>query len=415
MTTMKTETLKNYTTSARQHVPSYSQASIVGMTCFLILILIAAFLGNCLVVCAVWSCRKLRKSTNYFIVSLAVSDILIAVTIIPFRVHHNLNQMVWNLGPTVCQLWLFMDLLCSSASTTNVALVSVDRFLALSYPFKYAQIVTRRRCIIAIGMVWCYAVFLSSLSFKNWSKDAILIHAPACAKRDKIYYLFSTILGILLPLVVLVVSYSLVFRLAFRQALMIKVHSAVPHHLDTQDNNGSEQSKSERSIKNRLLLRELKATKTLMIVVGTFLLCWFPLFVIILVQQHCPECISDGLSFTLQQIIGITFVYTLPMLNSAMNPVIYSIFNREFRSVLCLLCDKMTNAFPRENAICVITNRGISLCTSRANEESASDNFVYEQNTDYCALSSANEGNSLTPSSMFTFKNAETCYHETSV
>lgn len=407
----------NSTTSApRSAQPSqYSDASIIGQACFLILIIVAAFLGNCLVVGAVWTSKKLRKSTNYFIVSLAVSDILIAITVMPFHVHHYLNLMVWNLGSGMCQLWLFMDFLCSTASITNVALISIDRFLALTYPFKYPRIVNNRRCVIAIAAVWGYAGLLSSLSFEDWSEDALLVHKPACAKNDRIYYVFSTMLGIFLPLVILVVAYSLVFRLALRQAIAIKAHSTVHSPLNACPEGSKEKFKGERVMKNRLLIRELKATKTLLIVVGTFLICWFPLFVLLLVQQYCPKCITKGLSSTAQQIIGITFVYTLPRLNSAVNPIIYSIFNREFRSVLCLFCDKVTNVLPRVTAVCAL-NRGGSLCgMAQRKSENTSENSAYETNTEYFGFSAFLYNENNRSMSLFGLKNSETYYYETSV
>ena len=404
--------------------PPYSEASIIGQTCFSILIIVAAFLGNCLVVGAVLGSKKLRKSTNYFIVSLALSDILIALTVMTIHVHHYLNSMKWNLGPGVCKMWLFMDLLCSTASITNVALISIDRFLALTYPFKYSRIVNRRRCLVAIVTIWSYSAILSSLSFKNWSEDATFEHKPACAKNDSTYYLFSTILGIFFPLVILVVAYSLVFRLALRQAIAIKALSTpqIPKHQEQRTAGDVKRKPSENIMKNRLLIRELKATKTLLIVVGTFLVCWFPLFVLILVQQYCLKCIKERLSFTWQQIIGMTFVYILPRLNSAVNPIIYSIFNRDFRSVFCTFGDKVVNVLPRVGAICASHGRSSFVCRGTRGEREAgkrsrtSHNSAYESNTEYFGFSYPNElGTSASATAVFAFQNIETYYYESSV
>lgn len=422
---MKTEVTRNFTTTVGPRLPPpYSEASIIGQTCFLILIIVAAFLGNSLVVGAVLGSKKLRKSTNYFIVSLALSDILIALTVMSFHVHHNLNSMEWNLGAGVCQMWIFMDLLCSTASITNVALISIDRFLALTYPFKYPQIVNCRRCLLAIATVWSYSAILSSLSFKNWSEDATLVDKPACAKIDSSYYLFSTIFGIFFPLVILVVAYSLVFRLALRQAIAIKALSTPPRPKHREQRTDQKLKSRENMTKNRLLIRELKATKTLMIVVGTFLICWFPLFVLILVQQYCLKCIEERLSSTWQQIIGIAFVYILPRLNSAVNPIIYSIFNRDFRSVFCLLGTKVANVFPRVSAIRACPNHGNGgsfMCAMRSRREAGDrstsrDNSAFESNTEYFGFSFPNEfGTSRSPSTVFAFQNVEICYYESSV
>ena len=394
--------------------PPYSDTSRIGQVCFSIIIIIAALLGNTMVISAVCSTRKLRKPTNYFIVSLAVSDILIVGASVPFHVHHYLNSMVWDLGLQVCKLWILMDLLCTMASTTNVALIAIDRYLALSYPFKYQRLVNGKRSAVAIASVWCYAGVISSLSLTGWSDDAKLDITPACKKVDKAYYLVAPLLGIFLPLVVLFVAYSIVFNLAFRQALMIKAHSLVHH--ETAPTTTS--SKADKSAQTRILIRELKATKTLMIVVGTFLICWFPLFVLLLVQQHCPQCISKNLSSLAQQIIGIIFVYTLPRLSSAANPIIYSIFNREFRSVLCVFCDKIARILPRGNERdgVVPTQNRAGFCGLRAAGDytsSTQDSVTYEPTTDYFGVNSTNI-NSRSPS-VFAHKSVEACCHETNV
>ena len=394
--------------------PIYSEASIIGQVCFNIVIIIAALLGNSLVIATVCWTRKLRKPTNYFIVSLAVSDIFIVTTIVPFNTHHNLNDTVWDLGLGTCKLYIFMDALCSTASTTNVAVIAIDRFLALSYPFKYQRLVNGKRSAFMVISVWCYASILSSLSFKGWSDDARILLTPACRKIDKTFYWLVTLFGMLLPLLVLVIAYSIVFNLALRQAMMIKAQSTVHTRKRKAD------SKSDKSAQTRMLIRELKATKTLMIVVGTFLVCWFPLFVLLLILQNCPECIGKGLSWVEQQIIGIIFVYTLPRLSSAANPIIYSVFNREFRAALCALCDRIARVLlPRDNVRDGVVPRRsrVGFCGMRGATDytsSTHDSAVtYEATNHYFRVSAVNN-NSRSPS-VFTYKSPETVCHETAV
>ncbi|XP_032231228.2 alpha-1A adrenergic receptor [Nematostella vectensis] len=332
----------------------YDLVSIIAQASFVIFILILDVCGNLLVCGAILSYRRLRTVTNYFIISLAVSDLLVAGLSMPFRIHHTLHSMCWDLGISVCEFWIFVDLVCSSASICNLSMISVDRFLALSYPLTYPSIMTKRRGLLAIAMVWGYSLLISALSFTlPWSPDGLMQDIPACSLKDKYYYTFVITVGFFLPLVVLVIAYSLVFKVALHQARKLQLLSSggfdpveasdVVNHNTAPRPSVISLGRIERK-RRKSIIRELKATKTLAIVVGSFIVCWLPFFVIMFTVQFCPECFQDHRSLPVkaQLAIGTVFVYVLPLLNSAVNPIIYSSFNanfrRAFKDILFRLC-----------------------------------------------------------------------------
>ncbi|KXJ12145.1 putative G-protein coupled receptor No18 [Exaiptasia diaphana] len=243
-----------------QTMIEYDLVQMIAQASFVIFILLLDVCGNCMVCAAIFSYRRLRTVTNCFIVSLAVSDLLVAGLSMPFRIHHTLHSMCWDLGIGVCQFWIFVDLLCCSASICN----------------------------------------LSMVAFVQARKLRIL----SCATLEQ------------------------------------------NETSDVTNHNGARQSvvsigRMERR-RRKSIIRELKATKTLAIVVGTFILCWLPFFIIMFIHQFCPDCYREVLSPDAQLGIGTVFVYVLPLLNSAVNPIIYSSFNadfrRAFRHMLFRLC-----------------------------------------------------------------------------
>ena len=195
-----------------------------------------------------------------------------------------------------------------------------------------------RRRNIGITIVWLYSFVLGILSLFEWSSDGHLLYEGTCVKRDKAYYTTSTTLAIMLPLVILIVLYYLVFKMAIAHQKQIRgctMGSFVGGPEDTTA--GGEPASRQPAQRRRLVATELKAARTLIIVVGTFLVCWLPGIVMIILIQYSYQYISR-LPAKTQEFLGQVFLFTLPPLNSALNPFIYTYFNTEIRKVFKSLC-----------------------------------------------------------------------------
>lgn len=361
----------NLTTTLHHPRPGGSlDASAIATVTFLVLVTVLTILGNSLVGFSVFNYRRLRSPTNYLIVSLAVSDFLVGILSLPFRLTQTLNQNTWpaNLGREGCQFWIFIDMLCCGASIVNLAGISVDRLLAVKRPLQYREEMTSKRAMIIIAFVWVYAFFGAALSFVEWEGRETITYAPQCGITAKTYVTIISLFSFFCPLLIVIVCYGLVLHVAIRHALQLqreKEQIAVnfslepngnqtivddgdsmsnsPYiHLKHGERSGSKQhnghpytpgrrSKSTASTFN--IMKQLKATKTLAIVVGVFIISWFPFFVIFLTFQYCGnECFDGRLSPSVKISLLNVFVLVLPVFNSAANPIIYSCFNQEFRT-----------------------------------------------------------------------------------
>ena len=296
---------------------------------FLILVILAALFGNGFVCMAVYKVRRLQKVSNYYLVSLAISDILFALLSIPFRTYFEINTE-WSLGEHACKLWIFMDFLCNTASILNLSLISVDRYIALSQSLRYLAIATISRCRLGIATVWLFSLTVASFSMHTWSSDGAFQYHKLCVKSDKLYYTVTTVLCIIIPLIVLIVLYCLVFKIAIQQRIKIMQNE----YTNPSYSEDSQQLRPRTySSPRKFAIRELKATKTLIIVVGAFLVCWLPLFVLVIMQQYVPHYVNNNMSQETQEILGLLFLYSLPQFNSCLNPYIYACHNSEFRKV----------------------------------------------------------------------------------
>ena len=116
---------------------NFSKEFTVFIVTAFIVIMVAAIIGNTLVCTATLFSPSLRKATtSLFIVSLAVSDLLAAMLVVPFDVYVILNNGLWFHGEAACKLWTTTYLLTVPASNLTLLGLSIDRYLTLSQPLK---------------------------------------------------------------------------------------------------------------------------------------------------------------------------------------------------------------------------------------------------------------------------------------
>ena len=359
-------------------------ASIVASACFVSLVMLLTIVGNSFVCFSVFYFRRLRSPTYYLIVSLAVSDLLVGLLSLPFRLSQTVNGEVWpaTLGYHGCKFWIWIDFFCCGASILNLTVISIDRLFGIKQPLLYRERMTTKRAGMLIAFVWLYALICASLSFVKWNGKDTIMSSPQCAIITKVYITVAAFAAFFCPLVVLVCCYGIVLKIAFTHARRLqreKVSVAVNFLPAEQDTlTGGEESgfstspssslkaisivkRSKEKLsdgnRNRVrsqsiqsgfqLMKQLKATKTLAIVVGIFILCWFPFFVIFLTFQYCPSCFDeDIMSSKVKTAIKVIFIYVLPVSNSAANPIIYTCFNQEFRRAFLRLVYKVLGKSP---------------------------------------------------------------------
>mgnify|MGYP001793763089 CR=1 FL=1 len=300
------------------------------LVAFYCVVLLATVAGNSLVCAAIYVDRRLRNHTNWFIASLAVSDLLYGCVSLPFRIAQ--QAMLQRISIYACGLWIWADMACASASIANLAAISVDRYIKITKPLSYGILMTGRRVSLSIGGVWIYALLLASLSLVDWGRDTNILATPrgACLNTGKkIFYTVAMVVAFLTPLIILVVSYCRVYVTALKHFRKMQRCDAAL----SLDRTGRRQP--------GLIFKDFKATKTIAIVIGTFCVCWCPFFILFTVTQY----ISLNLAPRAETFVLVTFVFVLPNLNSACNPLVYACFCNDFRRAFRYILVKIANKF----------------------------------------------------------------------
>ncbi len=170
-----------------------------------------AVLGNGLVLLAFIKVeRLLRSQTNYFILSLAVADLLVGLLGVPFAILTS-EGLPYNFH--VCVIMLTFLLWLCGTSTFSLIGVTVDRFIAVSYPLSYQDIMTGRRAVIIIALSWVMSAIVGFLPVVGWNKG--YPSQPGCYFMEIIdmkYMLFNAVVVIYIPLFVMIVLYGFIYR-----------------------------------------------------------------------------------------------------------------------------------------------------------------------------------------------------------
>ncbi|GCC25992.1 hypothetical protein chiPu_0004406 [Chiloscyllium punctatum] len=303
--------------------------------CLLFLLILSTLLGNTLVCLAVMKFRHLRsKVTNFFVISLAVSDLFVAVLVMPWKA---LSEVAghWLFGP-FCDTWIAFDIMCSTASILNLCIISLDRYWAIASPFRYERKMTQRVASVMIGVAWTLSILISFIPVQlNWHRagaevlqDRTNSTAGCDSSLNRTYAISSSLISFYIPVVIMVATYTRIYRIAQTQIRRISsLERAVEHAQSCQEQTAD--CPHEAALKTSFK-KETKVLKTLSIIMGVFVFCWLPFFVLNCMVPFCaPALAQAGQGPCVSDTTFNIFVW-FGWANSSLNPVIYA-FNADFR------------------------------------------------------------------------------------
>lgn len=217
-----TNTLPEYSTDISSLDPR-STAGIVLQAASLAIIMIVALVGNLLILAAIYIDKTLQTITNVFIINLACADMLLAIIGMPFTLASSITYD-WVFGDTWCKVNGMANSLFCIASILTLAAVSIDRYFAILFPFKYMTWITNK---VAAGMVfyiWFHALLMACLPLTSWSKYTFIRSESICTVQWEYsitYTLFLFSVCFFLPLGVMMFTYLRIFRTAKKQSRKI--------------------------------------------------------------------------------------------------------------------------------------------------------------------------------------------------
>lgn len=116
--------------------------------------------GNSLVLVAFLLDKSIRSISNYFILSLAIADLIIGLISMPLYTVYIVMDSKWVFGRFVCKLWLSVDYTVSNASVGNLLVICCDRYLSITRPLTYRAGRTKRKAVVMILIAWSISAIL---------------------------------------------------------------------------------------------------------------------------------------------------------------------------------------------------------------------------------------------------------------
>ncbi|KAM9840328.1 5-hydroxytryptamine receptor 1B-like [Aulostomus maculatus] len=312
----------------------------------LALITLATALSNAFVIATIYRSRKLHTPANFLIASLAVTDLLVSVLVMPVSALYTVSQ-TWTLGQVICDIWLSSDITCCTASILHLCVIALDRYWAVTDAVEYSRKRTPARAAGMVASAWVIAVCISLPPF-FWRQVKAEEVTSCNVNTDHVFYtVYSTFGAFYIPTLLLLALYGRIYAEA-RKRILKQAHGKPGKRLTSAHlisgspgsvasntslsygaTDASSSSHVQVAVSDALLekkrisaAREKKATKTLGVILGAYIVCWLPFFIYTLLVPACPACLRPELfdAFT-----------WLGYVNSLVNPVIYTMANDDFQ------------------------------------------------------------------------------------
>ncbi|PAA81973.1 hypothetical protein BOX15_Mlig014623g3, partial [Macrostomum lignano] len=339
--------LDNVSSGCLPSLNRYSPAARAAVGIALSVLTSGICLGNLLVIMSVGLVKKLQSSpSNFLIVSLASSDLLVGLLVLPTAIAYQLLGY-FPFPDTACDFWTSCDVLLCTSSILNLCAISIDRYLVITKPFEYAVKRTPSRMAAMISCVWLLSACISIPPMLGAKEPFV---PGNCGYSETFgYQIYATIGAFYIPLSVMLVLYGNIFKLARRMAkadeqqklgggLAEEPQAAATGEAEAEAGAAASVGSALKSLRRRnnngrgrpagRSNSDTKAIKTLGAIMGCFTFCWLPFFIMQISLAIWKKV--TGSKFDIEKNVFDTFLW-LGYVNSFMNPIIYAKFNRDFR------------------------------------------------------------------------------------
>ncbi|KAJ8032167.1 Beta-2 adrenergic receptor [Holothuria leucospilota] len=295
-----------------------------------VLLISVIFTGNSLVSLLVLKLERLHTTSNFFIVSMSLGDIIVSLGMIPGVAITFDPFLLTNRYFCLC-LWC-SQMLGSSISCLSLLSITIDRYLKITNPLRSTSLMTMKKAGLVIASIWAYTFTM-----------AIVLPFSGLTQQFQICFDFTSVFNLihiqiylvtcgLIPFVIMFLCYVHIFKVVLEKSRAMKQTEIAMENVMNNQNGGAAKGETAHGEKRRKsflkpwIKREMRSLKTLVVVIGFTAVAWIPIDVILFKEIYNPNYTA---SLTVRTILS-WFTY----LNSAANPFIYALRSEGFRLAL---------------------------------------------------------------------------------
>uniref|UniRef100_H2ZFV7 G-protein coupled receptors family 1 profile domain-containing protein n=1 Tax=Ciona savignyi TaxID=51511 RepID=H2ZFV7_CIOSA len=314
------------------------------------IVFLTSIVGNCLTIAFILRRKHLRTTINYFMLNLALADIMVTIICLPPTLMVDFMES-WLVGQFLCKFTPYLQMAVTSVSSLSLGAIALNRWFVVCHPLRVAR--SRRSAknsLISMACIWlfslitlCPVVFVTELTddFPGYSELELL---KSCGEHwatflhGAVFHVYFVTVCFALPLVVMAIAYTSVFRKLSRTKVTKRTVSQLFKRLGESiptfkrglragfaDKVESQQSDSE---KPNLISSRKRSGRIQVALVIVYFLCYSPAMVLDVIRRTSNVFDSVHRESTY---FMFAIAHLLMYLNSALNPIIYNCFSVQFR------------------------------------------------------------------------------------
>ena len=309
------------------------EAKRIGISFYYCLIFVLALMGNIIIGIIVYRTRSMRKPINFFIVNMAMSDLLFPIVCFPYIVTEmNFGYYILGgpVGQALCKLNYFLVDISASVSIQSLVLIAVDRFGAVVFPLR-SPLISSKHCRFFILATWIIAVAANIPDALTYELVEYQEGLVGVYKRNEVFGESLSYRSYEVSMLVIFWYVPMVLIAILYMTVVIKLKS---------QNIPGEGSANGREQQSR---RQKNVLKMSIAIVVTFIICWLPVTIRWFLVLYPPDSLmTASCGFQYFALIASCLAH----FNSAINPCISFIFSGNYRQGLknlsrcCLVCTR---------------------------------------------------------------------------